>query len=242
VWRRSAGLCETVSQEPEDGDNDTLTDAFAKESTWLFPGQHSAKTWLLCNKALQPPTSKDQHPVQHLTPNRADPPLRIGVRLGRPHRAPPTPPRMRCHTQHGAAAPVRQHRPGCPVDPRPGQRRRSTATSLRSVSSSVSLAAELRASSASHRLVLPPTTRPLPRPAVPRDRPARCGLVRRLREVADSIPWPDQPSQAPLWLGPDPDGRHRRRQDLVRTGVFAHNLVKVGGLPQAKQQRLAACG
>jgi hypothetical protein len=25
-------------------------------------------------------------------------------------------------------------------------------------------------------------------------------------------------------------------------GVFAHNLVKVGGLLAAKQQRLAACG
>jgi len=41
---------------------------------------------VLANNTLQLPTSKDQHPVQHLTPNRADPPLRVGVRLGRPHR------------------------------------------------------------------------------------------------------------------------------------------------------------
>jgi hypothetical protein len=32
---------------------------------------------------LQLPTSEDEHPVQRLPPNRADPPLRRGVRLGR---------------------------------------------------------------------------------------------------------------------------------------------------------------
>ena len=34
----------------------------------------------------QLPTAEDQHPIQQLTPNRAHPPLRVGVRLWRPHR------------------------------------------------------------------------------------------------------------------------------------------------------------
>jgi hypothetical protein len=36
--------------------------------------------------SLQLPASHDQHPVQHLPPNRTHPPLRIGIRPGRPHR------------------------------------------------------------------------------------------------------------------------------------------------------------
>jgi hypothetical protein len=36
--------------------------------------------------SLQLPASHDQHPVQHLPPNRAHPPLRIGIRPRRPHR------------------------------------------------------------------------------------------------------------------------------------------------------------
>jgi hypothetical protein len=34
----------------------------------------------------QLPTSEDQHPVQHLSPNRAHPPLRVGIRPWRPDR------------------------------------------------------------------------------------------------------------------------------------------------------------
>jgi hypothetical protein len=34
----------------------------------------------------QLPTAEDEHPVQHLTPNGADPPLRVGVRPRCPHR------------------------------------------------------------------------------------------------------------------------------------------------------------
>ena len=35
---------------------------------------------------LQLQASEDEHPVQHLTPNGADPPLRVGIRPGCPHR------------------------------------------------------------------------------------------------------------------------------------------------------------
>jgi hypothetical protein len=34
----------------------------------------------------QLPAAQDQHPIQHLTPNRAHPPLRIGIRPRRPDR------------------------------------------------------------------------------------------------------------------------------------------------------------
>jgi hypothetical protein len=34
----------------------------------------------------QMPTSEDEHPIQHLTPHRADPSLRIGVGPRRSHR------------------------------------------------------------------------------------------------------------------------------------------------------------
>ena len=41
---------------------------------------------VLGQDSLEMPASQDQHPVQCLTPNGADPALRVGVRPRRPHR------------------------------------------------------------------------------------------------------------------------------------------------------------
>ena len=41
---------------------------------------------VLGQHGLQLSTSEDEHPVQHLTPNGADPSLRVGIRPWRPHR------------------------------------------------------------------------------------------------------------------------------------------------------------
>jgi hypothetical protein len=42
---------------------------------------------VLSQHGLQLSTSEDEHPVQHLTPNGADPSLRVGIRPRRPHRS-----------------------------------------------------------------------------------------------------------------------------------------------------------
>jgi hypothetical protein len=42
---------------------------------------------VLGQHGLQLSTSEDEHPVQHLTPNRAHPPLRVGIRPWHPHRS-----------------------------------------------------------------------------------------------------------------------------------------------------------
>jgi hypothetical protein len=111
----------------------------------------------------QLPASHDRHPVQHLPPNRAHPPLRIGIRPRRRHSSP-----SRCHpssvagctnrpcpTQRGSsrASPASTARSAQSNRGR-ATRRRSTATWWRSSRSSASLAAELRVSSASHPISL----------------------------------------------------------------------------------------
>ena len=47
---------------------------------------HVVMVGVLGQHQHQLPTAEDQHPIQQLTPNRAHPPLRVGVRLWRPHR------------------------------------------------------------------------------------------------------------------------------------------------------------
>jgi hypothetical protein len=65
---------------------------FAGPERWCLPQSAvRAVTVVVVNVlgqySLQLPASHDQHPIQHLPPNRAHPPLRVGIRPWRPHRS-----------------------------------------------------------------------------------------------------------------------------------------------------------
>jgi hypothetical protein len=63
----------------------------------------------------QLPASEDQHPIQQLTPNRAHPPLRVGVGPWRPYRRaqPPDPLRREDGVERGGelGVPIAEHEP-----------------------------------------------------------------------------------------------------------------------------------
>jgi len=82
----------TESISPDDGPSRQDDSGFARPEWWhLSQGTMRTVTvvviGVLSQHGLQLSASEDEHPVQHLTPNGADPSLRVGISPWRPHRS-----------------------------------------------------------------------------------------------------------------------------------------------------------
>jgi pimeloyl-ACP methyl ester carboxylesterase len=82
----------TESISPDDGPSRQDDGGFARPEWWhLSQGTMRTVTvvviGVLSQHGLHLSASEDEHPVQHLTPNGADPSLRVGIRPWRPHRS-----------------------------------------------------------------------------------------------------------------------------------------------------------
>jgi len=79
----------TESISPDDGPSRQDDSGFARPEWWhLSQGTMRTVTvvviGVLSQHGLQLSASEDEHPVQHLTPNGADPSLRVGISPWRP--------------------------------------------------------------------------------------------------------------------------------------------------------------